>query len=63
MPKRSIYFQDDLLPELEAEAVKDQRSLSQWINVTLRAVLKARKTAPDAQPSSPGPTHTEQESE
>ena len=43
MPKRSIYFQDDLLPDLEEAAVKDQRSLSQWINVTLRAVLKARK--------------------
>lgn len=41
--KISITIDSDLLTELKAEAEKDDRSLSQFINLILRKYIKAKK--------------------
>ncbi len=41
--KISITIDSDLLPELKAEAEKDDRSLSQFINLILRKYMKEKK--------------------
>ena len=40
--KISITIDSDLLKELKEEAEKDDRSLSQYINIILRKYLKAK---------------------
>ena len=41
--KISITIDTDLLNELKAEAEKDERSLSQYINLILRKYVKDKK--------------------
>lgn len=41
--KISITIDSDLLKELKAEAEKDERSLSQFINLALRKYMKSHK--------------------
>ena len=41
--KISITLDSDLLAELKAEAEKDDRSLSQFINLILRKYIKNKK--------------------
>lgn len=41
--KISITIDTDLLNELKAEAEKDERSLSQYINLILRKYIKDKK--------------------
>lgn len=41
--KISITIDSDLLNELKAEAEKDDRSLSQFINLVLRKYIKSKK--------------------
>ncbi len=41
--KISITIDSDLLAELKAEADKDDRSLSQFINLILRKFIKSKK--------------------
>ena len=41
--KISITIDSDLLKELKAEAEKDERPLSQFINLVLRKYMKSRK--------------------
>lgn len=41
--KISITIDSDLLADLKAEAEKDDRSLSQFINLILRKYIKAKK--------------------
>ena len=41
--KISITIDSDLLNELKEEADKDERSLSQYINLILRKYLKSKK--------------------
>lgn len=41
--KISITIDSDLLKEVKAEAEKDERSLSQFINLVLRKYIKSKK--------------------
>lgn len=41
--KISITIDSDLLKEVKAEAEKDDRSLSQFINLVLRKYIKSKK--------------------
>ena len=41
MPRKSIYFTDELLPRALAAAELDDRSLSQWVGLAVEAKLAA----------------------
>lgn len=48
MPRKSIYFTDELLPRALEAAELDDRSLSSWVGLAVEAKLAASPAAPNA---------------